>query len=207
MTSKDQPPGNRWLRTRDIKGDDYDATYRARERAGQNVHGEADFVETFHPRSVLDAGCGTGRVGIELARRGIEVVGVDLDLGMLATASRNAPHLEWHLDDLSTVRLDRSFDAIVMAGNVMIFLAPGTEGAVLNNLAMHLAPGGVIIAGFQLAIGYLDLDTYDRLAEEARLSLSERWSTWHRDPWDDLGNYAVSVHKLGVRGQGSGSSR
>src|SRR5919204_5229355 len=62
-----------------------DAPYEARARAGENVHGEADFVESFHPGSVLDAGCGTGRVAIELARRGIEVVGVDLDPGMLAT--------------------------------------------------------------------------------------------------------------------------
>ena len=91
MPPNDPQSNNRWLRTRDVNGDDYDATYRAREQAGQNVHGEADFVESFHPASVLDAGCGTGRVGIELARRGIEVVGVDLDLGMLSTAARNAP--------------------------------------------------------------------------------------------------------------------
>jgi len=187
---------NRWLRTRDIKGDNYDATYRAREQAGENVHGEADFVESFHPASVLDAGCGTGRVGIELARRGLDVVGVDLDPGMLSTAARNAPHLQWRLDDLATVRLDRRFDAIVMAGNVMIFLAPGTEGDVLKNLARHLAPNGVLIAGFQLAIGYLTLPTYDHLAKEAGLTLSERYSTWHREPWQELSHYAVSVHKI-----------
>jgi SAM-dependent methyltransferase len=172
-----------------------DAPYEARARAGENVHGEADFVESFHPGSVLDAGCGTGRVAIELARRGIEVVGVDLDPGMLATATRKAPHLEWRLADIATVRLGRRFHAIVMAGNVMIFLAPGTEGAVLKNLAGHLAPGGVLIAGFQLATGYLDLDTYDRLASEAGLALYQRWSTWQRDPWNDLSNYAVSVHR------------
>src|SRR5437870_7507854 len=112
----DKPkPENRWLNTPAIRGDDYDATYTKREAEGQNVHGEADFVESFHPKSVLDAGCGTGRVGIELARLGIEVVGVDIDPGMLATAARNAPHVEWHLDDLSTVNLNRRFDAIVMA--------------------------------------------------------------------------------------------
>src|SRR5436190_20310855 len=110
---------NRWLNTGAIRGDDYDATYKKRTAEGQNVHGEADFVETFHPKSVLDAGCGTGRVGIELARRGIEVVGVDIDPGMLSTAARNAPNVEWHLDDISTVNLNRTFDAIVMAGNVM----------------------------------------------------------------------------------------
>src|SRR5688572_4099844 len=186
---------NRWLNTRRVEGDEYDKTYRQRESAGENVHGEADFVERFGPRSVLDAGCGTGRVGIELARRGVEVVGVDIDERMLGTARSKAPDIEWHLGDLAQIDLGRKFDAIVMAGNVMIFLTPGTEGAVLKNLARHLAPSGVLVAGFQLAMGYLDLDEYDRLAGEAGLELAERYSTWHNDRWTWDSHYAVSVHR------------
>jgi SAM-dependent methyltransferase len=197
MPSDVPGPENRWLNTRKVEGDEYDAPYRARERAGENVHGEADFVESFSPKSVLDAGCGTGRVGIELARRGIEVVGVDIDPRMLNTARAKAPHIPWHLGDISTIDLGRSFDAIVMAGNVMIFVAPGTEGAVLKNMARHLTPGGVLIAGFQLSMAYLDLDVYDRLAEEAGLVLTERYSTWDRQPWRWESSYAVSVHRVG----------
>ncbi|MDQ5854995.1 MAG: SAM-dependent methyltransferase, partial [Actinomycetota bacterium] len=52
---------------------DYDARWRRMEAAGANPHGEADFVFSYGPRSVLDAGCGTGRVAIELARRGLDV--------------------------------------------------------------------------------------------------------------------------------------
>jgi ubiquinone/menaquinone biosynthesis C-methylase UbiE len=52
---------------------------------------------------VLDAGCGTGRVAIELARRGIEIVGVDIDPGMLGSARRKAPELTWIEADLATV--------------------------------------------------------------------------------------------------------
>jgi 2-polyprenyl-3-methyl-5-hydroxy-6-metoxy-1,4-benzoquinol methylase len=52
---------------------------------------------------VLDAGCGTGRIARELARRGLAVVGVDLDDVMLATARRKAPDIEWHTADLATV--------------------------------------------------------------------------------------------------------
>lgn len=189
-------PENRWLNTRRVEGDEYDATYRQRESAGENVHGEADFVAAFGPGSALDAGCGTGRVGIELARRGIEVVGVDIDARMLDTARSKAPYIEWHLGDLAGIELGRTFDAIVMAGNVMIFLTPGTEGAVLKNMARHLAPGGVLVAGFQLAMGYLGLDEYDRLAGEAGLVLAERYSTWHHDRWNWDSHYAVSVHRL-----------
>ncbi len=186
---------NRWLKNRNVSGDIYDATYESRAAAGENVHGEADFVERFAPASVLDAGCGTGRVGRELARRGLDVVGVDLDPAMLATARRKAPRIDWHLADLATVDLARSFDAAVLAGNVMIFLTPGSEPAVVANIARHLRPGGLLIAGFQIMPGQLTIERYDEIAGLADLVLAERWSTWDRDSWDAGHDYAVSVHQ------------
>jgi len=187
--------GNRWLRERTTSGDAYDATYERRAAAGEDVHGEATFVMRFAPASVLDAGCGTGRVGRELARRDVEVVGVDIDGEMLGTARRAAPDIDWQLADLATVDLGREFDAIVMAGNVMIFLEPGTEGAALANLARHFSPGGVLIAGFQLQEDRLTLGRYDELAAAAGLALAERWATWDCEPWVPGGTYAVSVHR------------
>ena len=165
------------------------------------MHGEATFVENLGVRSVLDAGCGTGRVAIELARRGLEVVGLDADPGMLSVARAKTPDLEWVLADLSDFDLTeadgrRRFDAVVMAGNVMIFVVPGTEGAVLECVAAHVRPGGVVVAGFQLVAGRLSLERYDELAAVAGLSLAERYATWDRDPWKPGGDYAVSVHRL-----------
>jgi len=174
------------------RGDAYDRRFRAAAAAGADVHGEAGFVESLEVRTVLDAGCGTGRVGIELARRGLEVVGVDVDAEMMAAARRKAPELEWHLADLATVEL---FDAAVLAGNVMIFLAPGTEAEVIRNLARHLRPGGLLVSGFQPFPGGLDLPRYDLTARQAGLVLVERLATWDRDPWTGEGSYAVSVHR------------
>ena len=165
--------GNRWLRTRSASGDAYDSTYERRAAAGEDVHGEANFVEGLGAKSVLDAGCGTGRVGRELARRGLDVVGVDIDPGMLATARAKAPELDWRLDDLGTVELGRGFEAIVMAGNVMIFLAPGAEAGVVANMAHHLQPGGWLIAGFQkvaLSAGWGDPLWSGRLSPFPRTS-------------------------------------
>jgi SAM-dependent methyltransferase len=190
--------GNRWLNTPRASADEYDRRYDQRAAAGEDVHGEANFVMRFSPRSVLDAGCGTGRVARELARRGVDVVGVDLDADMLATAQRRSPELAWLCADLATVELGRNFDVILLAGNVMIFLAPGSEGAVLKNLARHLAPGGRMIAGFQLQPGRLDVSRYDELAAATGLRLAERWSTWDRGAWDGHGDYALSVHAPGA---------
>src|SRR5205085_7175391 len=185
---------NRWLRARRTSGDAYDATYEDRAAAGEDVHGEANFVQRCSPASVLDAGCGTGRVGRELARRGIDVVGVDIDPEMLATSRKKAPDVDWRVADLATVDLRRTFEAAVLAGNVMIFLAPGTEAAVVANIARHLHPGGVLIAGFQLMPRGLTVQQYDDIACEAGLTLPERYSTWDRDPWHEASDYAVSVH-------------
>ena len=197
------PPGGPALPWPGRKGDDYDAAFRQRELAGADVHGEAAFVEAMGPHTVLDAGCGTGRVAIELARRGIEVVGVDRDPAMLDPARRKAPQLDWRLEDLATLSVGdgdgglRRFDVVVAAGNVMIFLAPGSEAAVVRRLAAHLAPGGALVAGFQLLPGRLDLATYDELAEAAGLRLAERFATWERQPYEG-GDYAVSVHRAPV---------
>jgi SAM-dependent methyltransferase len=175
--------------------DRYDDAYDRDAAAGRNVHGEADFVERLGPRSVLDAGCGTGRVARELGRRGLDVAGVDLDPHMLAVARRKAPDHVWKVGDLATIDLDRTFEAVVMAGNVMIFVTPGTEGAVLTNLARHLAPDGLLIAGFERRPDRLSLDRYDTLADAAGLAPAERWAGWGREPWKPDGDYAVSVHR------------
>ena len=126
------------------------------------------------------------------------MVGVDLDPRMLDAARAKAPDLEWVQGDLATVDLGRTFDAVVMAGNVMIFLTPGTEGAVLRNAARHLGPTGLLVVGFSLGRG-LVLAAYDALAAEAGFELRDRWATWAREPFAPSSDYAVSVHRLAGR--------
>jgi SAM-dependent methyltransferase len=191
---------SRWDETAAPRGDDYDARWAALEAAGRAVHGEADFVSAFAPATVLDAGCGTGRVAIELARRGVTTVGVDRDPGMLATARRKAPDLTWVEHDLSSLDLTAAdgpstFDLVVAAGNVMIFLAAGTEAATVARLAAHLADGGVLVAGFSLSHAAYGLDRYDADCDAAGLGVDARYATWDRDPWVPGGEYAVSVHR------------
>ena len=192
---------NPWLRSDRPRGDAYDARFAELAASGKDVHGEAALVASLAAGSVLDAGCGTGRVAVELARRGVEVVGVDIDPQMLAAARAKAPELEFHEADLASFDLGRRFDAVVAAGNVMIFLTPGTEQAVLERLAAHLTPGGALISGFALGRGELDLGRFDRLAEAAGLTLRARYGTWERAPFVAAGaDYAVSVHaRAGAR--------
>ncbi|MBX7452999.1 class I SAM-dependent methyltransferase [Mycolicibacterium sp. 3033] len=192
---------SRWQSSDRPRGADYDARWAQLQADGRSVHGEADLVESLLRASegnrVLDAGCGTGRVAIELARRGFSVVGMDADPAMLTVAREKAPELRWveaDLTDTATV-IAEDVDLVVLAGNVMIFLDQGTEATVVAQLANRITPGGLLVAGFQLLDGRLPLQRYDDIATSAGLTLMHRWATWERAPFDG-GDYAVSVHRL-----------
>ena len=177
------------------RGELYDSGYERRAAAGENVHGEADFVTGFSPTGVLDAGCGTGRVGRELVRRGVTVVGVDLDAEMLATAGSKCPQANWIHADVSTVQLDARFDVVLMAGNVINFVSPNRRRAAILNLAGHLAADGLLISGYSVRPDGCDPDDFDRWAAEAGLELTERWSTWQRAPFAPGSDYSLTVHR------------
>jgi SAM-dependent methyltransferase len=175
-------------------GDEYQRRFDQLAASGVDVHGEATFVAAYAPTSVLDAGCGTGRVAIELAARGVEVVGVDSDASMLETARARSETVEWLHADLTALDLGRTFAVVVMAGNVPLFTPPGTQAALVAGCARHVAPDGLLVAGFQLDRGYT-LAEYDAHCAGAGLVLAERLATWDRDAFVPPGAYAVSVHR------------
>lgn len=174
-------------------GEAYQARFDALQAQGVDVHGEAAFVLSYRPASVLDAGCGTGRVAIELARRGVEVTGVDVDHSMISEARRRAPGLAWVEADLASLDLGRRFDVVVLAGNVPLFCPSPDRPALVEACAAHVAEGGRLVAGFQLD-GRYALADWDESCRAAGLTRSERWSTWDRRQYRDGDPYAVSVH-------------
>lgn len=175
-------------------GKKYQARFDALSERGIDVHGEATLVRSFGPTSVLDAGCGTGRVAVELARHGVEVVGVDVDSSMIDEARRRGPDLRWVRADLATLDLGRHFDVVVLAGNVPLFCPPASRASLVIACASHVAAGGALVAGFGLDAGYT-LDEYDAACQGSGLELLWRWATWERAPFEDGETYAVSVHR------------
>ena len=186
-----------WRRAIDI--DEYDARFERMAAAGEDVHGESDFIASFAPTALLDAGCGTGRIAIELARRGFDVTGVDLDADMVAAAARKAPDHPWLIDDLARMQLARRFDLVAMPGNVMLFCQPDDRRLIVHNLTQHLLPGGLLVAGFSLEPNGYTLAEWDEHCAASGLELVERFGTWTRDPYVPGGDYHVSVHRRTAR--------
>jgi SAM-dependent methyltransferase len=188
------PPSWLNLPVPNFDGGAYQARFDALADKGIDIHGEAVLVFSLGPRSVLDAGCGTGRVAIELARHGVDVVGVDVDKSMIGEARRRAPKLEWVEADLADLALGRQFDVVVMAGNVPLFCPPEKRRALVEACSAHVAVDGALVAGFELGRGY-GLDEYDSVCLASGLVLADRWATWDRQPFQKGNEYSVSVHR------------
>jgi SAM-dependent methyltransferase len=185
-----------WRDQIDVAG--YDERWRRMAAAGQNPHGEADLVSRYQPTSVLDGGCGTGRVAIELARRGIRVLGVDADPDMIAAARAKMPELDWRHADLAELDLEDRFDVVLLAGNVVPYMVPQRRAAAVRACARVLADGGRLIAGFSLRDGWPSPGDYAGWCAEAGLRAEDQFATWDGAPFRDVsagGDYLVAVHR------------
>lgn len=173
--------------------------FRRLAAEGADLAGEARLLDALVPPGarILDAGCGTGRVAGALAARGHTVVGVDADPALIEAARTDHPGPRWLVADLAELDLaaqgePEPFDAAVVAGNVMAFVAPGTEAAVLRRIAAHVRPDGLVVVGFGTDRGY-PLTDFDADAVAAGLRLEHRFATWDLRPWRDDADFAVSV--------------
>jgi SAM-dependent methyltransferase len=112
--------------------------------------GEADIAHIFGliarsdfaPKSVLDFGCGVGRLSLALTKRAGRVAGVDVAPSMLRIARENVPDATF-----SSTIPDERFDLIV---SLIVFQhIPVVRGeALLDELLDHLADGGVAALHF-----------------------------------------------------------
>lgn len=177
----------------------YIARFRALAAEGADLAGEARLVDAMLPRGarVLDAGCGTGRVGAELAARGHTVVGVDVDPALVEAARSDHPGPRWLVADLAELDLaaqgeGEPFDGAVLPGNVMLFLAPGTEAAVLARVAAHVRADGFVVVGFHVN-RHLTLRAFDRHVLDAGLVVEHRFATWDLRAWHRGADFAVTV--------------
>jgi len=105
--------------------------------------GEAELVHANVATggSVLELGCGTGRIAESVAALGHRVVGVDASAEMLAHLSRANPVQA----EIESLALPERFDAVLLASTLVNTHDAAQRAAFLRAAARHLAPGGVVI--------------------------------------------------------------
>jgi SAM-dependent methyltransferase len=132
--------------------DYYDLLYH-----DKHYEAECDFLEQIfaryaqHPiRTILDLGCGTGGHALPLAKRGYLVTGVDLSEHMLERARQKAAeaglNIRFHQGDIRTIKLDRTFDAVIAMFAVISYQTGNEDlGAAFRTARRHLEPGGLFV--------------------------------------------------------------
>jgi SAM-dependent methyltransferase len=99
-----------------------------------------------YPASVLDIGCGTGRDLAYLGERCGDCVGIDVQDGMIAFARQRRPHIDFRVDDMRSLRLGRTFEAITCMGIAIANLHDdGDLTKTLETFAAHAQPGTLLI--------------------------------------------------------------
>lgn len=153
--------------------DSYDLLY-----ADKDYGRECDLVQqafgqhsTNAVESVLDLGCGTGNHTIELARRGFEVLGVDLSDDMLVAARAkadgaavSAESLEFVPGDVRTFSTSKKFDAALMMFAVLGYQLTNDDVlAALCTVRNHVKPGGLFICDVWYGPAVLTIGPSDRV--------------------------------------------
>ncbi|VAW78079.1 hypothetical protein MNBD_GAMMA15-1113 [hydrothermal vent metagenome] len=113
------------------------------------------------PGPVLELGCGTGRVLLELARTGVEAVGIDLSAAMIERARERAIaenlNITLALADLRNFDLGQTFELVLMPFNVLNHLLDDDSlQRTFNTIARHMTPESrLVVDTFQPSPDFL----------------------------------------------------
>ena len=129
----------------------------ADQSIGRMVLSAIDRWLSATPQSMLDLGCGTGRLLQTLVKTIPECYGVDLLESNVAYAQSVRPGIAFHVGDMRTLRLDRTFDLVTCLGNVLSYaLSDDALTDTVNTFAAHAHGGTLLVVDPLNARAYLD---------------------------------------------------
>ncbi len=131
---------------------EYDILTDADRRARHHQQEVTTVIERFKPRSVLDAGCGTGLTAMLFAKQGVSTVGLDRLRPMLAEAKKKYDNLHLPLEfryghfERLPKYLHGRFDLVVcLANSIAGVSSPSNLRKALRGFSAVLKPGGKLV--------------------------------------------------------------
>ena len=123
----------------------YDLEYDIRKDDVLFYIEQCQMLKTSKPLTILELGCGTGRISIPLAVCGFSVTGVDADKNMLKLAEQKAHGLDIEFIEANFIDLDLSkkFDVVLMPYNAFQHIHSDEDvSKFFDNLKNAVRPGG-----------------------------------------------------------------
>jgi len=116
------------------------------------------FERLGRPRTVLEPGCGSGRMLEAFARLGVKVTGIDVSPRMIELARRRlGSDADLHVADMTDFHLGRKFDGAVSPINTLLHLTPEELARHLGCMALQLRAGGIYL----VQVGLMEPETHD----------------------------------------------
>ena len=137
-----------WLRD-DIAGRPFDRAL---------LHAFAERVLELGNTTVVDVGCGPGRITVLLKDMGLDAFGIDLSAGMVELARKTHPMLRFDVGSMLALDLPSASVGGVLAYYSIIHLPRDRRAAALAEFFRVLAPGGQLMLAFQVGEDELHLD-------------------------------------------------
>lgn len=153
-------------------------------------------------RSILEVGCGAGKLLTLLTATYKRVVGVDLNEEMAAIARETAPNAAVLTADMRTADLDECFNAVIMLGRVLPH-STTNEAAIelLDNCYTHLAPGGGILFNTfdlrGLKDGHVSEDTFTSENYTVTRTQTGFVTDWDGGHWGFDAEYVITDRETG----------
>lgn len=141
------------------------------------------------PSSILDIGCGTARDLDVFSRHCQDCWGIDYLPEMIFYAKEQRPHLNLHVGDMRTVRLNRQFDAILCMGSTFTYALSETDiQETLETFRHHSHRGTLLILDIHNAASLLGSD---EIKEKIEFNVD----------YQDLHARIISAHSIDRRNQ------
>ena len=165
-TYRDRVDGTWFTEVADFLGAAY-LRYSFTKGTEQEIAFLVDALKLHPGMRVLDVGCGPGRHAYALAKRGIEVHGVDISERFIELARQDAPAgATFEVGDARHLAFDGEFDVAISLCQGGFGLVGDDDGDVLVGMARAVRPGGGFVAFSAFSAYFMvrfleDHDTFD----------------------------------------------
>jgi SAM-dependent methyltransferase len=124
-------------------------------------------LDTYHCKSIIEFGCGTGNLGVNLINAGYDYFGVDISTEMIVLAKKRISDTKLSVGNIVDFRSESIYDAACFSGRSISYLVE--DNSILEafkTVSLHLKPNGIFIFdpidGDQL---FENFDTGEKIVE------------------------------------------